>query len=63
MRLSSIWSQIKDCFLLCRPQTWARKQALRIVAERDAAYAEALAKGEVEEEVTGDVVMNWKPLM
>ena len=53
-----------NSFLLFRPQTWARKQALRIVAERDAAEAEAAARGEiVEEEDMGDVVINWKPLM
>ena len=47
-----------------RPQTWARKQALRIVAEQDAAYEAAAARGEVvEEEEAGDVVINWKPLM
>ncbi|XP_073228333.1 uncharacterized protein [Porites lutea] len=47
-----------------KPQTWARKQALRIVAERDAAYEAAAARGEVvEEEEAGDVVINWKPLM
>ena len=34
------------------------------MAERDAAEAEAAARGEVvEEEDVGDVVMNWKPLM
>jgi len=53
-----------NAFLLFRPQTWARKQALRIVAERDAAEAEAATRGEiVEEEDMGDVVINWKPLM
>ncbi|XP_074610570.1 uncharacterized protein LOC141864634 [Acropora palmata] len=47
-----------------KPQTWAKKQALRIVAERDAAEAEAAARGElVEEEDTSDIVINWKPLM
>lgn len=51
-------------FTCYRPQTWARKQALRIVAERDAAYEAAAARGEVvEEEEAGDVVINWKPLM
>lgn len=54
----------EPCLFSFRPQTWAKKQALRIVAERDAAEAEAAAKGElVEEEDTGDIVINWKPLM
>ena len=53
----------KPWFFPFRPQTWAKKQAMRIVAERDAAEAEAAARGELVEEDTGDIVINWKPLM
>ena len=39
----------------CRPEVWARKKAHEIVAARDAADAEAAARGEsVDEEDVGD---------
>ena len=42
--------------LYCRPEVWARREAEKIVAARDAAYAEAVAKGEPvdEDEDIGD---------
>lgn len=42
--------------LCCRPEVWARREAEKIVAARDAAYAEAVAKGEPvdEDEDIGD---------
>lgn len=37
--------------LCCRPEVWARREAEKIVAARDAEYAEAVARGEPVDEV------------
>lgn len=43
----------------CRPEVWARREAEKIVAARDAAYAEAVAKGETVDE--GEDIGDFKP--
>ena len=45
--------------LSCRPEVWARREAEKIVAARDAAYAEAVAKGEPIDE--GEDIGDFKP--
>lgn len=42
-----------------RPEVWARREAEKIVAARDAAYAEAVAKGEPVDE--GEDIGDFKP--
>lgn len=60
------WFPLKLCILpltvslfYCRPEVWARREAEKIVAARDAAYAEAVAKGEPVDE--GEDIGDFKP--
>lgn len=45
--------------LCCRPEVWARREAEKIVAARDAEYAEAVARGEPADE--GEDMGDFKP--
>ena len=49
---------MNNALLYCRPEVWARKKAQEIVAARDAADAEAAARGEPVDE--GEDIGNFK---
>ena len=46
------------------PQTWARKEALKIVAARDAVEAEmGVTNDDITDDDLKDFKLDWKPLM